>query len=124
MLPFLLVGMPLIPLPCVLPPPPHQVLAATTCLPFISPPCRHIDGVGPGLFFDGALVHYHLALRPSPAHPMLLLADGPGPGFMQTVWDSYVPFRTVPAENRRHVSIVYPTQAFLESLPSRKLPDT
>ncbi len=61
------------------------MLAATTCLPFISPHVRHIDGVGSGLFFDGALVNYHLNIRPAPAFRALLLADGPGPQFKQVL---------------------------------------
>jgi hypothetical protein len=60
-----------------------QVLSATTCLPFISPHCRYIEGVGSGLFFDGALINYHLNLRPKPGYNLLLLADGPGPEFKQ-----------------------------------------
>jgi hypothetical protein len=105
-------------------PPRQQVLAATTCLPFISPHCRFVDGVGDGLFFDGALISYHLSLRPSPRYPMLLLADGPGPAFRQTLWDSYVPGRQAPSEHRRGVTVVFPTQAFVDVQESGKLPDT
>ncbi|GAX77907.1 hypothetical protein CEUSTIGMA_g5349.t1 [Chlamydomonas eustigma] len=102
----------------------YQVLSATTCLPFISPHCRYIEGVGSGLFFDGALINYHLNLRPKPGFNLLLLADGPGPEFKQTLWDSYVPYRTAPCEYKQYISVVYPTQAYVDAVPAKKLPNT
>lgn len=59
------------------------MLQATTCLPFISPHCEHIDGVGRGLFVDGSFGNYHLNLPSTPDYPVLLLGDGPSADYKQ-----------------------------------------
>ncbi|KAG1678969.1 hypothetical protein FOA52_013032 [Chlamydomonas sp. UWO 241] len=102
----------------------YQVLAATTCLPFISPHVEYIDGVGCGLFFDGALGDFHLNVVAGNEHPVLLLGDGPGPGFKHTLWDAYVPFRAPRADVQQGVSVLYPTHTFVARQPSRRLPTT
>mmetsp|Transcript_30529 Transcript_30529/g.67662 ORF Transcript_30529/g.67662 Transcript_30529/m.67662 type:complete len:412 (+) Transcript_30529:154-1389(+) len=99
----------------------YQVLHATTCLPFMSERCEYIAGVGSGLFFDGALSDYHLNLASTPEYPLLLLGDGPGPAFKQTLWDAYT-WRRAPSQYRRNVTVLYPTQQFVECLEAGKLP--
>ncbi|KAH6588079.1 hypothetical protein BASA50_010941 [Batrachochytrium salamandrivorans] len=102
----------------------HQVLRATTAVPFIQERCEYIDGVGKGLFVDGALTDYYLNSHfTNPALPALLLADSQDCKVYRTIFDCYLPLpRTVPESMFENCSAIYPTSHFISELPERRLP--
>eukprot|EP00200_Dunaliella_tertiolecta_P003911 CAMPEP_0202347594 /NCGR_PEP_ID=MMETSP1126-20121109/5888_1 /ASSEMBLY_ACC=CAM_ASM_000457 /TAXON_ID=3047 /ORGANISM="Dunaliella tertiolecta, Strain CCMP1320" /LENGTH=598 /DNA_ID=CAMNT_0048939165 /DNA_START=210 /DNA_END=2006 /DNA_ORIENTATION=- len=104
----------------------HQVLHATTCIPFVSVPCTYISGLGRGLYYDGALSDYHLALKMrDPAWPTLLLSAGcAGDPVLANIWDTFLPWRSLKAEEFEHVSMLCPTRHFAHQLPRGVLPGT
>ncbi|KAF5843459.1 hypothetical protein DUNSADRAFT_15754 [Dunaliella salina] len=104
----------------------YQVLHATTCIPFVSVPCTYISGLGRGLYYDGALSDYHLALKMrDPGWPALLLSAGcVGDPVLANIWDTFLPWRSLKAEEFEHVSMLCPTRHFAHQLPRGVLPGT
>lgn len=101
----------------------HDVLRATTCIPFVSERCTYIEGVGHGYFCDGALSDYYLGMRPaSPSHPLLLLGDRPS--VKKTAFDLFVPWRNADAAFLTDCCVLHPNAAFARALPAGRYPDT
>jgi hypothetical protein len=100
----------------------YQVLRATTSLPFYSPQVRFIDGVGPGLFFDGALAHYGMSVDSTSSHPVLLIGDGPDLSVKKNLWDAYCPGRKLSPSFFKHITVVSPNAAFVKQLDAKSLP--
>lgn len=100
----------------------HDVLRATTCIPFVSEHCTHIRGVGAGLFFDGALSDYYLNARPRPGHALLLLGDSPA--VRRTAFDLCAPWRHAGPGLLARCCVLHPNAAFVAALPAGRLPDT
>jgi hypothetical protein len=102
----------------------HDVLRATTSIPFMSERVEHIDGVGGGLFCDGGLAHHLLNVRVrGPSWPTLLLGDDASGRVPQTAYDHWLPHRTTPSSFYEHCTLVHPAQAFLHALPVPRVPD-
>lgn len=101
----------------------YHVFHATTCIPFLSVHCHHINGLEPGLFYDGAFSDYHLTVKlRNPAWPAVLMgASRMGERLLPTVWDSFLPWRTMKTHLFEHLSMLYFTQDFVNHL-SRKTP--
>ncbi|ORY39545.1 hypothetical protein BCR33DRAFT_720005 [Rhizoclosmatium globosum] len=101
----------------------HQVLHATTCIPFVSELCTHINGLGDGMYIDGGICDFVLNTNlPSSSHPGLLLHDQIG-DLKPTVLDCFVPWRNTPRHLFQHCSVLHPSKHFVEALPERKLPN-
>jgi hypothetical protein len=103
----------------------HQVLRATTCIPFVSERVTHIHGSPPGLFFDGALCDLQLNVQiKDPNFQMLYLADEPLPAAIkQTFFDIILPWRTAPPSFFDNCSIVAPTTHFINRVPIPSVSD-
>ncbi|KAJ3360254.1 hypothetical protein HDU91_004675 [Kappamyces sp. JEL0680] len=103
----------------------HQVLHATTSIPFISTPCTFIHGKGKGLFHDGGITDYMLNTCVKPHHePGIVLGDTP-PLFpvYRNIFDQMLPWhRHLPRHYFEHTSIVRPSSHFLTAFPEKKLP--
>jgi len=108
----------------------EQALLASGTIPLVCSPVRDIPGAPAGLYWDGALVDYHLLLP----YPQLTRATGRRrlvfyPHFNDYVtpgWlDKHLPWRKAP---RGHawlddMLLVAPSPQFLARLPNGKLPD-
>jgi hypothetical protein len=105
----------------------EDALLASGTIPLLASPVRDIAGAPAGLYWDGALVDYHLLL------PYSRLTHGGGlvfyPHFNDFVtpgWlDKHLPWRRAA---RGHawlddVLLVAPSREFLATLPNGKLPD-
>lgn len=105
----------------------YQVLHATTCIPFLSKPCRFIEGVGSGLYFDGGLTDFYLNFILDSQHePGMLLADlEENQAVPRSALDHFVPLafqRQLPSEYFKHVSYIRPMLLYINSLPDGQLP--
>ena len=106
----------------------EDALLASGTIPLLAAPVRNIDGAPPGLYWDGALVDYHLLLpyqRLTQRDARLVFYphfnDYLTPGWL----DKHLPWRRAP---RAHawlddVLLVTPSRSFLQTLPHGKLPD-
>jgi hypothetical protein len=106
----------------------EDALLASGSIPLLASPVRDIAGAPPGLYWDGALVDYHLLLpyaRCTAEGGRIVLY----PHFNEHVtagWlDKHLPWRRAA---RGHawlddVLLVAPSPAFLATLPNGKLPD-
>jgi hypothetical protein len=106
----------------------EDALLASGTIPLLASPVRNIDGAPPGLYWDGALVDYHLLLpyqRLTQQGARIVLYphfnDYVTPGWL----DKHLPWRKAP---RAHawlddVLLVAPSRSFLATLPAGKLPD-
>ena len=105
----------------------EDALLASGTIPTLASPVRDIAGAPPGIYWDGALVDYHLLLpyqRLRPAERIVLYPhfnDFLTPGWL----DKHLPWRRSP---RAHpwlddMLLVSPSPAFLATLPNGKLPD-
>lgn len=107
-----------------------EALLASGTIPLVCAPVRDVPGAPPGLYWDGALVDYHLLLpyqrltRDGPRRRIVFYPhfnDYVTPGWL----DKHLPWRRSP---RGHawlddVLLVAPSPAFLATLPNGKLPD-
>ena len=100
----------------------HQVLHATSCVPFVQERCELIDGVGKGYFIDAALTDYMINVMLNDMSPGLLLSDYPDTMTKQTIFDLFLPWRTTPQRYFENCSIVSPTEYFRELLPEKSMP--
>ncbi|KAJ3270578.1 hypothetical protein HDV01_007728 [Terramyces sp. JEL0728] len=103
----------------------HQVLHATTCIPFVSPPCNYIEGVGKGKFIDGGLTDYYLNISIKNCNTPALLAGDlvPGEPVHRSALDPFMPFkRHLPQYFFDNCSVIRPSEAYLQALPEDKLP--
>jgi len=108
----------------------EEALLASGTIPLLCSPVRDIPGAPPGIYWDGALVDYHLMLP----YPSLTRAGARQrlvlyPHFNEFVtpgWlDKQLPWRRAP---RQHpwlddMLLIAPSPQFLASLPNGKLPD-
>jgi hypothetical protein len=105
-----------------------SALLASGTLPMIMPPVRGIQGAPEGMYWDGGMIDYHLAL------PYARLKDDDMvlyPHFTPYVipgWlDKALPWRRAHKGPNRHwldnVLMVVPSKDFLRTLPHGKLPD-
>jgi hypothetical protein len=105
----------------------EDALLASGTIPLLASPVRDIAGAPPGLYWDGALVDYHLLLpyqRLGAPDRIVLYPhfnDFLTPGWL----DKHLPWRRSP---RAHpwlddLLLVSPSPAFLATLPNGKLPD-
>jgi hypothetical protein len=107
----------------------EDALLASGTIPLLAAPVRDIAGAPHGNYWDGALVDYHLLLP----YPRLARAGHAGlvfyPHFSTEVtagWmDKHLPWRRHAGAHPwlANVLLVAPSQAFLDCLPNRKLPD-
>ena len=99
----------------------RQVLLASGSIPLVLPAIRDIPGA-PGVFRDGGLIDYHFDQLPIHSDGLILM-----PHFLselQLGWlERLAPKSVLPNPNLDRLVIVCPTQAWLRSLPSGKLPD-
>lgn len=107
-----------------------EALLASGTIPLVCAPVRDVPGAPPGLYWDGALVDYHLLLpyqrltRDGARRRIVFYPhfnDYVTPGWL----DKHLPWRRSP---RGHawlddVLLVAPSPAFLATLPNGKLPD-
>ena len=101
----------------------HQVLHATTCIPFVQERCEYIEGVGHGLFMDGAIASFMLNVELAEIEkPAILLGDLPNGKVYPTAFDYYFPWRKPPVSYFRNCSVVCPTPQFVEALPDKNAP--
>lgn len=102
----------------------YAVLRATTCIPFVSERISSIPGTPSGLFYDGAVSHYHYNLLVKDSkYQVLYLGDAYGKGVKQTFFDAFLPWRSAPRQLFDNVSIVSPTALFVRSTPEKRLPN-
>jgi hypothetical protein len=105
----------------------EDALLASGTIPLLAAPVRDIAGAPGGLYWDGALVDYHLLLpypRRADAGRIVFYPhfnDYVTPGWL----DKHLPWRRSP---RAHpwldeMLLVAPSPAFLATLPNGKLPD-
>ena len=100
-----------------------QVLHATTSMPLISKPCRYIDGIGPGVYFDGGITDFYLNMKIENAHGLLLGDLDPSAPIYRSALDQFLPWtRHLPEHYFEQVSVVRPTKEFVKSLGSSSLP--
>jgi hypothetical protein len=103
-------------------------LLASGTLPLIMPPVRALEHAPEGLYWDGGILDYHLAL------PYARLGEGElvlYPHFTPHIvpgWlDKALPWRRAHKGDTRHwldnVLIAAPSKEFLRTLPRAKLPD-
>lgn len=104
----------------------EDALLASGTIPLLAAPVRDIAGAPPGLYWDGALVDYHLLL-PYPGRTRAGIVFYPHfNDFVTPGWlDKHLPWRRSP---RAHpwlddMLLVAPSPAFLATLPHGKLPD-
>jgi hypothetical protein len=99
----------------------RQVLLASGSIPLVLPAIRDIAGAS-GVFRDGGLVDYHFDQLPIHSDGLILM-----PHFLaeqQLGWlERLVPSSVLPNPNLERLVIVCPTEAWVRSLPSGKLPD-
>eukprot|EP00742_Colponemidia_sp_Colp-10_P018076 GILJ01020847.1.p1 GENE.GILJ01020847.1~~GILJ01020847.1.p1 ORF type:complete len:303 (+),score=23.25 GILJ01020847.1:200-1108(+) len=101
----------------------HDVLRATTCIPFICEKTTYISGVGQGMFVDGAVTDLIPDCTIEHEHtPGLLLHHSAdvAHSFFDTI------FRLQPPRNAffENCSVLYPSTSFAQLLPGQRLPAT
>ncbi len=103
-------------------------LLASGTLPLIMQPVRGLADAPPGVYWDGGIIDYHLALpyaRMAPGELVLYphFSEHIVPGWL----DKAMPWRRAARGGNRgwldNVIIAAPTPAFLRTLPRHKLPD-
>lgn len=101
----------------------HQVLHATTCIPFISRPCHFIHGLGKGIFYDAGFSDYHLNMNM--LEPTLQLsANVKGENALSNIWSMSSLFRNLDYYHKinEHISTLSVTNRFVNCLSICKLP--
>lgn len=110
----------------------HQILHATTCIPFISRPCTYISGLGRGIYLDGGVTDYYLNTgldaSDDEIHGLLLADIEPSnKRIPRSALDALNPFFALGAGRQsddRFSSIctIRPSSRFVEALPAATLP--
>ena len=105
----------------------EDALLASGTIPLLASPVRGIAGAPPGLYWDGALVDYHLLLPYQRRHSAERIVFYPHfNDFVTPGWlDKHLPWRRSP---RAHpwlddMLLVAPSPDFLATLPNGKLPE-
>jgi hypothetical protein len=104
----------------------EDALLASGTIPLLAAPVRDVAGAPPGLYWDGALVDYHLLLPYSGRTRGGIVFYPHFNDFVTPGWlDKHLPWRRSP---RAHpwlddMLLVAPSPAFLATLPHGKLPD-
>lgn len=100
-----------------------QSIMASGSVPLVMEGIRDIPGAPAGLYRDGGLIDYHLALPfdPDPEHIVLYphYSDRLIPGWL----DKHLPWRRAHADILHNVLIVCPSKSFISRLPYGKIPD-
>ncbi|GLS83334.1 patatin-like phospholipase family protein [Paraferrimonas haliotis] len=98
----------------------EDVLVATGSIPLLSAPVTNIANAPKGYYFDGGISDYHFDIAPEPKKLTIYphFINGAYAGW----FDKFFPSRKKPA-NFSHTLLLSPTQAFIEQLPLKKLPD-
>ena len=110
----------------------HQILHATTCIPFISRPCTYISGLGRGIYLDGGVTDYYLNTgldsSDDEIHGLLLADIEPSnKRIPRSALDALNPFFTLGAGYQRDkrfskICMIRPSFRFVEALPAATLP--
>ena len=108
----------------------YAVLRATTCIPFVSERISYIPGVATRhLFYDGGIFNYlcNVSVKDDiKDHIKVLYLGGNVNGktrVKRTLFDLFLPWRSVPEELLlANVSMVSPTDVFLNRTPDMRLP--
>jgi hypothetical protein len=106
----------------------EDALLASGPIPLLASPVRNIADAPSGLYWDGALVDYHLLLpyQRLAGHGTRIVLYPHFNDYVTPGWlDKHLPWRRAP---RAHawlddVLLVAPSRSFLRSLPGGKLPD-
>ncbi|WP_448555263.1 patatin-like phospholipase family protein [Thalassotalea montiporae] len=97
-----------------------QALLASGSIPMVMQGIADIPDCPPGMYRDGGIVDYHFDIKIH--NPGLVLY----PHFSQTLragWFDKSLSRPIRAQNYDNIVVICPTQAFVESLPLKKIPD-
>lgn len=101
----------------------YDVLHATTCIPFIQQRCNFIDGLGKGVFMDGAITDFMLSIQVCHGqYPSLLVSDTVDGQVCQSVFDIWTPWKSTPKCYYLNCSVVCPSRDILQYFPDGTLP--
>lgn len=98
-------------------------LMASGSIPLLMPGVDRIPGAPPGVYRDGGIIDYHMNLAyMNPEDGIVLFphyAEALIPGWL----DKQIPWRQPNIANMDPVLLIAPSQAALEQLPYKKIPD-
>lgn len=99
-----------------------QSILATGSIPLVLSGVHNISGAPPGVYRDGGVIDYHLDLPHSHEERLTLylhFIDRIVPGW----FDKHLKYRRPAPEHVDRTLLICPSDAFVETLPNRKIPD-
>jgi len=100
-----------------------HALLASAAIPLIVSGVRDIYGAPPGVYRDGGLIDYHISTRYAAGTDEVTLFFHHQERLIPGWLDRKLKRRLPPPEATENLLLVYPTEAFLDSLPGGKVPD-
>ncbi len=100
----------------------RSALLASGSIPMVMEPERHIPGAEPGVYRDGGLIDYQMALDYGGTGGLVLFPHYENrivPGW----FDKTLPWRRARRGSVDQVVLVAPSRAFVEALPNGRIPD-
>lgn len=101
----------------------RMVALATGSLPYIIAGVRDIAGASPGVYRDGGLIDYQLNQDYLPAEGAITLFFHYQERIIPGWFDKRLSWRKPSRDSLDRVLQVYPTQAFIDLLPDKRVPD-
>jgi hypothetical protein len=100
-----------------------DALMASSAIPVVMEGVTAIDGLPAGMYRDGGITDYHMALPYQVAEDKVVLLphffDNVKPGW----FDKHLPYRKANPADMENVLVVCPSPSFIASLPGAKVPD-
>ncbi len=100
----------------------RDALMATAAIPLVLSGVRNITGAPEGIYRDGGLTDYHLAV-PSAPQPGITLFPQFFPRVVPAWFDKSLSWRVPRPQDFADVLLLAPSQAFIASLPHGRIPD-
>ncbi len=100
----------------------RAALLASAAIPGLMQGVRDIPGAPPGMYRDGGLLDYHMAL-PWGVDEGIVLFPHFGRRVLPGWFDKLAPWRRARGRDMDHVLLLRPSRAWLDSLPGGHVPD-
>jgi hypothetical protein len=98
----------------------NQVLKASSCIPGITTSINYIDGVGNGIFMDGAISDTHIGFKVSKKNRAIILNKTKN--LNMNFFHKILKYPTIPKDFFENLSIIHPTEYCKNNTPDKRLP--
>ena len=96
-----------------------DVLKASSCIPGITVNANYIDGVGKGIYMDGALSDVNIGFKIKNNYSGLVLHSSLS--LFQNYFQSVIKYPDIPADFLKNLSVIFPSKHCIKNTPDNRL---